>query len=130
MSNFVYLATGEVLNIDIEKFSNTTTTPSSSNYLDLVGNLKLRGTSIVNGNLIINNNNDKQVAGISKDGDLMIKGSIIFGDDKNNAWKLSADGDNFLFQKSGGQGINITNKGVITTASVLNNNSWSFPNFL
>jgi hypothetical protein len=35
------------------------TTTASSNYLDLVGNLKLRSTSIVNGNLIINNNNDK-----------------------------------------------------------------------
>ena len=100
----------------------------SSDYLNLVGNLKLRGSSIVDGNLIVNNNGT-QVAGISNTGDLMLKGGIVFGDSASNAWRLSADGNNFLIQKSGEQGISITSKGVVTPAPVLNINSWTFPKF-
>ena len=100
----------------------------SSDYLNLVGNLKLRGSSIVDGNLIINNNGN-QVAGISNNGDLMLRGGIIFGDNPNNVWRLSADGNNFLIQKSGEQGISITSKGIVTPAPTLNINSWTFPKF-
>ena len=84
---------------------------------------------MVDGNLIINNNNGNQVAGISNNGDLMLRGGIVFGDNPNNAWRLSADGNNFLVQKSGEQGISINSKGVVSTAPTLNTNSWSFPKF-
>ena len=100
----------------------------SSDYLNLVGNLKLRGSSYIDGNLIVNNNGT-QVAGISNTGDLMLKGGIVFGNSASNAWRLSADGNNFLIQKSGEQGISITSKGVITPAPVLNINTWTFPKF-
>ena len=102
--------------------------PYSSDYLNLVGNLKLRGSSYIDGNLIVNNNGT-QVAGISNTGDLMLKGGIVFGDSATNAWRLSADGNNFLIQKSGEQGISITSKGVVTPAPVLNINTWTFPKF-
>ena len=81
---------------------------------------------MIDGNLIVNNNGN-QVAGISNNGDLMLKGSIVFGDNLNNAWKLSADGNNFHIQKSGEQGISITSKGVVTPAPTLN--TWTFPKF-
>jgi hypothetical protein len=83
---------------------------------------------MVDGNLIVNNNGT-QVAGITNNGDLMLKGGIVFGDSANNAWRFSADGNNFLIQKSGDQGISITSKGVVTTTPVLNINAWSFPKF-
>ena len=98
----------------------------SSDYLNLLGNLKLRGSSYIDGNLIVNNNGT-QVAGISNNGALMLKSEIIIGDNINNAWRLSTDGNNFLIQKSGEQGISITSKGVVTP--VLNINTWTFPKF-
>ena len=100
--------------------------PYSSDYLNLVGNLKLKGSSYIDGNLIVNNNGT-QVAGISNTGDLMLKGGIVFGNSATNVWRLSADGNNFLIQKSGEQGISITSKGVVTP--VLNINTWTFPKF-
>ena len=84
---------------------------------------------MIDGNLIVNNNSGNQVAGITNSGDLMLKGGIVFGDTANNAWRLSADGNNFLIQKSGEQGISITSKGVVTPSPVLNTNTWSFPKF-
>ena len=69
------------------------------------------------------------VAGITNNGDLMLKGGIVFGDNVNSAWRLSADGSNFLIQKSGEQGLSITSKGVVTPAPTLNTNTWSFPKF-
>ena len=100
----------------------------ASDYLNLVGNLKLRGSSMVDGNLIVNNNGT-QVAGISNTGDLMLKGGIVFGDSASNAWRLSADGNNFLIQKSGEQGLSVTSKGVVTPSPTLNINAWTFPKF-
>ena len=102
--------------------------PYSSNYLNLVGDLKFKGNSFIDNNLQINNNGN-QVAGISNNGDLMLKGNIVFGDNINNAWKISADENNFHIQRSGEQGISITSKGVVTPAPVLNINSWTFPKF-
>lgn len=75
------------------------------------------------------NNNGTQVAGITNSGALMLKSEIIIGDNINNAWRLSTDGNNFLIQKSGEQGISITSKGVVTSAPVLNTNTWTFPKF-
>ena len=84
--------------------------------------------AFTSGNLIVNNNGNP-VAGISNTGDLMLKGGIVFGDSATNAWRLSADENNFLIQKSGEQGISITSKGVVTPAPVLNINTWTFPKF-
>ena len=152
MSNFVYLTNGDNFNINIEKFtdvitnSNPVATPFiqsnvpsiitpivgsnvySSDYLNLVGNLKLKGSSIIDGNLIVNNNGN-QVIGINNNGDLMLKGGIVFSDNSNNIWRISADANNFLIQKSNEQGINITSKGVVTQAPVLNINTLFFPKF-
>jgi len=152
MSNFVYLTNGNNFNINIEKFtdvitnSNPVATPFiqsnvpsittpivgsnvySSDYLNLVGNLKLKGSSIIDGNLIVNNNGN-QVIGINNNGDLMLKGGIVFSDNSNNIWRISADVNNFLIQKSNEQGINITSKGVVTQAPVLNINTLSFTKF-
>ena len=152
MSNFVYLTNGNNFNINIEKFtdvitnSNPVATPFiqsnvpsiitpivgsnvySSDYLNLVGNLKLKGSSIIDGNLIVNNNGN-QVIGINNNGDLMLKGGIVFSDNSNNIWRISADVNNFLIQKSNEQGINITSKGVVTQAPVLNINTLFFPKF-
>ena len=152
MSNFVYLTNGDNFNINIEKFtdvitnSNPVATPFiqsnvpsittpivgsnvySSDYLNLVGNLKLKGSSIIDGNLIVNNNGN-QVIGINNNGDLMLKGGIVFSDNSNNIWRISADANNFLIQKSNEQGINITSKGVVTQAPVLNINTLSFTKF-
>jgi hypothetical protein len=153
MSNFVYLTNGDNFNINIEQFTNViinsnpvatpfvqSNVPSistpivgsnlyASDYLNLVGNLKLKGSSIIDGNLIVNNNNGNQVIGINNNGDLMLKGGIIFSDNSNNIWRISTDVNNFLIQRSNEQGINITSKGVVTQAPVLNINTWSFPKF-
>ena len=100
-------------------------TSYSSEYLNLVGGLKLQGNSTVNGKLVINNNG-KIVAGITEEGDMMLKGDLILGDNKDNLWRFSTDKDNFYIQKQGQDGFIINSSGEITK-NTTKKNTWSNP---
>jgi hypothetical protein len=89
----------------------------SETYLELVGNLRLSGRSFVEGNSVVSgnffvNNQGKPVAAITDNGDLMIKGNIIFGDNPSNAMLLGASENNFYFQKIGDRGMMLNQSGM------------------
>ena len=70
-------------------------------------------------NELIINNNGTPIANFKKNGDLLIKGNIIFGDSTSNAWVISPNNDTLSIQKSGNKGININTNGNITTSPIL-----------
>ncbi len=106
----------------------------NEDYLTLVGNLKLRGDSLVQGNsvvyggnFVVNNAQGNPVAAITNSGDLLLKGNVIFGTDPNSSYVLGAQNDKFAFQKYGQKGFSIDNNGNLVKSESLLMDNWRIP---